>query len=251
MLFWCGCLAAAPAIADRPPADDPPPNTRGRSAGSRGCSVETAEPEAASENIPALILLTPASADSPGELSKTLSTQPTFAWFNRAGNQAIETVFRLYEYDEAAQSYRLMVESRDEAIQNQAGIVVASVAAEKATLSVGSRYLWQVGLLCDRNRPSGDLFAEAEFEVISASPTLSNRLEEAAAPADRAALLTSEGLWYDALSLVFTELSAPARDAVGDSMRPVREMLFEQVSFSDVEKAQLEGSSVSLIEITR
>lgn len=237
-------VASTPVANSRPVNDDPPPNTRGRSAGSRGCSLAAApnapdNPENAA--IPALILLAP---DGDGQ---TLSTQPTFAWFNRDGQDTVPTVFRLYEYNSATQGYRLLVESQGTPVQGQPGIIAASLATEMATLAVGSRYLWQVGLVCDRNRPSGDLFAEAEFEVIAPTPTLTSQLTNATTTADKASLLLNEGFWYDALPLLLSNSSATT-PAPG-RMPAIRQKLFEQVSFSATEQTQLENSTIYFIEI--
>ncbi|MFK8183010.1 MAG: DUF928 domain-containing protein [Phormidesmis sp.] len=252
-----GGFVAPQAIANsRPPiTDDPPPNTRGRSAGSRGCSTaappSAPQPSAPQPNvsqnaaIPALILLAPDSA------GRTISTQPTFAWFNRDGNETTPTVFRLYEYDTATQSYQLLIESQGTPIQGEPGIIAASLAEEMATLTVGSRYLWQVGLVCDPNRPSGDLFAEAEFEVTAPSVTLTRQLNDAPSPADKAELLLQAGLWYDALPLLFSSANNSPNPAPPEPSRmpSVRANLFEQVSFSETEQTQLESSTIYFIEI--
>ncbi|MEM9162654.1 MAG: DUF928 domain-containing protein [Cyanobacteria bacterium P01_F01_bin.4] len=231
-------LLSPPAIANYPANSDPPPNTRGRSAGSRGCSLpsvagNTSTNNSSLEEAPALILL------APDRMGKTVSTQPTFAWFSRYTD--IPVTFRLYEYDDAGQTYHLLAETLNKATHS--GILLQSLPSEIATLSLGQRYLWQVELVCDRNRPSGNLFAEAEFEVTEPSATLAEALANAATDADKAAIYAAEDLWYDALSMTLT-----ADISVDEAMDSLRSVLFSQVTLTDAEQVRFENSSVYWME---
>jgi hypothetical protein len=134
-LISCLLIGFAPAAR----ADDPDTApSSGRSAGGRGCG--TATPTDGSE-LPSLVLL------SQGD--KTTSTRPKFSWTVRdAGSVPME--FRLYA-KEADNKYRLVKEIKDDQF--------------KSNLAIG-RYRWQVILVCDRQRPSSNLFASAEIEVV-------------------------------------------------------------------------------------
>ncbi|MEM8806681.1 MAG: DUF928 domain-containing protein [Cyanobacteria bacterium P01_G01_bin.38] len=237
-LFVMGAmLGPTPAIADNLSQDDPPPNTRGRSAGSRGCSLQTTAADAPAEiqTMPAIILL------APSGLGKTISTRPAFAWFNRDSGANTPVVFRLYAYNTVDQTYQRLAETRNETAQ--AGIVAFALPEETANLEVGQRYLWQIELVCDRNRPSGNLFAEAEFEVIAPSPALTQTLSTAMSDADKAAIFTTQDLWYDALGITLTPYS-PADEA----MNTLRSRLFSQVTETEIEQTQLEESAVYWVE---
>lgn len=224
-------LGLLPALASNVSRDDPPPNTRGRSAGSRGCGASAATDSPRSEDTPALVLL------APEGVGKTSSVQPTFAWFSRDANPSV--TFRLYEHDDASQTYRLLTETPSTV--TQAGILTLSLSGEPIALELGQSYLWQVELVCDRSRPSGNLFAEAEFEVVEPTSTLTERLATAASHAEQAALYAAADLWYDALHITLTV------DA-SSTMAPLRSELFSRVTINETEQAQFEESSVHQME---
>jgi Domain of Unknown Function (DUF928) len=106
--------------------------------------------------LPSLILL------SQGD--KTTSTRPKFSWAVRdAGSVPME--FRLYA-KEADNQYRLVKEIKDDQFKSAQGVNVLSLSPKTMPdLAIG-RYRWQVILVCDRQRPSSNLFASAEIEVV-------------------------------------------------------------------------------------
>lgn len=181
-------LPVAPFSGAAEPPPELPPNTRGRAAGSRGCEMATT-----ASDMPPLMLLVPPQAST-----QTTSDRPTFAWFVRdATPQPI--IFRLYQYQSDQQSLKRIWEKQDPTFVSQAGISVFSLPSEAPALTVGQRYLWQVELICNPNRPSSNVFAEADLQVIaSQSPS---------APADRpqeqARAYWEAGLWHDALTATF------------------------------------------------
>jgi hypothetical protein len=149
-LISCLLIGFSPAAR----ADDPDTApSSGRSAGGRGCgtTMPTDESERSS-----LILL------SQGD--KTTSTRPKFSWAVRdAGSVATE--FRLYA-KEGDNKYRLVKEIKDDQFKSAQGINVLSLSPQTMPdLAIG-RYRWQVILVCDRQRPSSNLFASAEIEVV-------------------------------------------------------------------------------------
>lgn len=126
----------------------------GRSAGGRGCG--TAMPADQSEQ-PSLTLL------SQGD--KTTSTRPKFSWTVRDA-ESVAMEFRLY-VKEADNRYRLIKEVKDDQFKSKQGINVLSLSPQTMPdLAIG-RYRWQVILVCDRQRPSSNLFASAEIEVVA------------------------------------------------------------------------------------
>ncbi len=152
-LISCLLIGFSPAAR----ADDPDTApSSGRSAGGRGCG--TAMPADKSEQ-PSLILL------SQGD--KTTSTRPKFSWTVRdAASVAME--FRLYA-KEADNRYRLVKEIKDDQFKSKQGVNVLSLSPQTMPdLAIG-RYRWQVILVCDRQRPSSNLFASADLEVVPPS----------------------------------------------------------------------------------
>jgi hypothetical protein len=136
-------------------ADDPDTApSSGRSAGGRGCG--TAMP-ATESNLPSLMLLSP-QGETP------TSSRPKFAWFVRdAGSVAME--FRLYMQSPDGQ-YTLIKEIKDDQFKPDPGITVLSLLNQTTPELAIGKYRWQVILVCDRQRPSSNLFASAETEVV-------------------------------------------------------------------------------------
>lgn len=229
ILLW-GMMGWLPVqlVAETHP-DDPPPNTQGRSAGSRGCNLGGAD-DAPLAEIPALVLL------SSGDIAATVSPRPTFAWFSRDNHMDVPHAFRLYEVDNDSQTYRLLTEIEGELMP--AGILVLPFPSGLDDLSVGRRYLWQVELTCDPDRPSGNLFAEAEFDVVSASANLSDELLAATTNVDKADIYMANNLWYDALALALANTP----------MSSLRQRLFNQVALNETEKSRFENSTIHVIE---
>jgi hypothetical protein len=148
------CLLIGFSLVPGARADDPDTApSSGRSAGGRGCG--TAMPADKSE-LPSLMLL------SQGD--KTTSTRPKFSWAVRdAGSVAME--FRLYA-KEADNRYRLVKEIKDDQFKSAQGINVLSLSPQTTSELAIGRYRWQVILVCDRQRPSSNLFASTEIEVV-------------------------------------------------------------------------------------
>lgn len=191
ILFWLLVLPSA-SLGNQKRTDEPPPRTNGRSAGSRGCSNNR---RILKNSPPALILLS-----SNTKRATTISNNPIFAWFIR-DSQPRQMQFRLYQEDSATQDYELVKEIKHKNFQSKAGIMVLPMP-KNIRLSQGKKYLWQVELICDRNRPSANLFAEAELEIAPMQPNLEKQLKQTANPDDKAMLFAKNGFEHDALITV-------------------------------------------------
>jgi Domain of Unknown Function (DUF928) len=223
VLLMMSLVSMASATDNLPP--EVPPNTRGRAAGSRGCELG-----AASREMPALMLLVP-----PQNPAKTTNTRPMFAWYIRDATPQ-PMIFRLYQYQSDQQSLKRIWEKQDPTFVSQAGITVFSLPDEAPALTVGQRYLWQVELICNPDRPSSNLFAEAELQVISpqslSAPNATDR------PAAQARAYWEAELWQDALTAVF-QASEADREAIA--------FLLQQTTSNPIEQEQLEESSIHRI----
>lgn len=144
-------------MAQAPPPDDLPPNTGGQSAGSRGCNISQTNP---------LQLLTPRIGALPLK-----TTTPTFSWYQ--GNLDVKQFdFRIFQQIEAEKIPELIVELHNPPIRLEKGIATLEWPITLNPLKVDSAYIWQVELVCDPNRPSGNFFADAPFVVdTNAEPT--------------------------------------------------------------------------------
>lgn len=229
--FTLGLLLLIPtvALANCKDSKELPPNTNGRSGGSRGCSTQ----KTSSDSIPALILLAPSRGDA-----KVISTRPTFAWLvNDPGTWQME--FRLYEYDRRSYEPKLVAEIKDANFKSYPGIVVLSPSQSIPELAVAKSYLWQVELICDPLHPSGNPFAEAEIEVVETSPDLKAQLAKTNLASKQASLYSQSGLWYDALSIVLTQQNPQIAQL---------NSLLDQVATSNKEKEKLRESAIHRIQ---
>ena len=108
-------------------------------------------------------------------------------------------------------------------------------------LSVGQKYLWQVELVCDPNRPSGNPYAEIEMEVIEVPADLNAALERVQSESQQAVLYQSKNLLYDALSLVLTAEPTP-------ELSQLKRSLLDKVALNQAELTQLQNSSVHRVQ---
>jgi Domain of Unknown Function (DUF928) len=213
--------------------DDPPPNTGGRSGGSRGYSGGSMAPT--DSHMPALMLLAPLQSQD-----RTVATRPIFAGFVRdSGSVPME--FRLYQYDAASQDAQLATEIQDEDFTSSPGIVTFSLPHSVAPLMVGEKYLWQVEWVCDARRPSGNPYAEAKIEGVEMPADLAEQLDGANTAADRAVVYARQNFWYDALAVALTE--QPDRQ-----LARLRVALFENIAADSQERDRLQDSKIHLIQ---
>lgn len=213
-------------------ADDDKATPSGRSAGGRGCSTAS---QPLPTEVPALILLTP--NQQPGQ---TASTRPSFAWFVRDA-AAVPLEFRLYERQQNNR-FKLVTEIKGDQLKSSPGIMVLSLNDIATELTVGKRYRWQVELVCNPGRPSGNLFAESEFEVVSLQPALKTQLDHAQDPLAQANLFAQADLWYDALETTLGSMSHQTQ------LQHLRLSLLRQVSTNTVEQQLLQNSTIHPIQ---
>jgi hypothetical protein len=165
----------------RPPSDQKAPKGYTDSSGIRGrCD---------SFGNSSLALLAPSV-----HVGQTTSSHPTFAWYV-ASRQKLPVEFTIYKLEPNEQLnlvYRLELYSFP-------GITKISLPLQKPGLTIGQRYLWQVEVLCNRNRPSHNLVAAAEIETVAIPARLKNMLSHQQDRLQRAKLYAEAGIWYDAL----------------------------------------------------
>ncbi|AFY57186.1 protein of unknown function (DUF928) [Rivularia sp. PCC 7116] len=232
-LSWL--LVPTLALSNQRNLDEPPPRTNGRSAGSRGCSND----EPIVENAPPGIILLAPNQD----LVRTTSSNPSFAWFIR-DSKPRQVQFRLYEENITTKKYSLIKEIEDKNFQSKSGIMVLPMP-KNVILKEGGKYLWQVELICDRRHPSGNLFAEAELQVISVKPEFKNQLREAVSQSKQAKLYAKTGFDYDAL---MTILMVNKSDFVQKkATKQLKNSLLDKVATKPSELESLQNSSIYLI----
>ncbi|MGV0027669.1 DUF928 domain-containing protein [Phormidesmis priestleyi] len=226
-------LILIPHVANSQPPKETPPQTGGRSGGTRGCDAGHA---IASNDLPALMLLTPNQVPA-----KTTTTRPTFAWLIReAAPQPL--IFRLYQYEPTRQTVHLVMELRGDRMISQPGIMVLSLS--ESAISAGQRYLWQVELVCDPNYPSSNVFAEADIEVVAAEPELLRKVAKADRSRDRITLYLEAGLWHDALRLALVDDRSDAQKIKNNASTMI---LLRETAITDTELNSLKVSPIHQI----
>ena len=114
-------------------------------------------------------------------------------------------------------------------------------------LSIGKRYLWQVELVCDANRPSGNPFAMGAMKVVPVPPDLKTKLSQTNDPFSKAVLYVQADMWYNALGIVLAAKNEP-------SLRELKSSLLEQVvtgietTGAEPEKVELANSAIHQLQ---
>jgi hypothetical protein len=144
-------------------------------------------------------------------VGQTASKYPTFAWLIPE-TKSLPMEFRLYKYDSNNQPQL----QHKWNLQTKWGIMALSLPKNQLGLKQGERYLWQVALLCDINRPSNNLVAMAEIDVV-AMPSSVRFVGNSHNNVDT---LAEAGLWYDALALA---LKTNQRNAANELLKDLAE----------------------------
>ncbi len=129
---------------------------------------------------------------------RTVSTRPVFSWFV-PDTKSYPMELYLYEYNEKGKGEEILAQIP---LQSKLGIMNYNFPQEKAALSVGKQYIWQIVLICDNNIPAKDVIAEAVFDVVDIPASLNNQLKGAKTNRERSELYAQFGFWYDAFAEV-------------------------------------------------
>ena len=168
-------------------------------------------------------------------IGQTISTQPTFSWFTPESDPYL-TEFRVAEYRPDGQLhviYRTEFESTDNLLSS--GISTLSLNDTDVHLSPGQIYRWQVVLVCNPNRPSESLVAEADISVIDSSTELDTALETTTTATERAALYAESSLWYDALGEAVNTDTPDIQVSLLEDLAAIEEQADEAERISETE----------------
>ncbi len=133
-------------------------------------------------------------------IGQTNSTHPTFVWFV-PDRQSYPVELQLSEYSPQSANGKgnTIFKVR---LQSSPGIMSYSLPKDQLGLSSGQKYVWQVAILCNPNRPSEDLVFSAEIIVVDTPMSLQKQLTTVSDSLAKAKLYAEVGLWYDALAEV-------------------------------------------------
>ena len=129
-------------------------------------------------------------------VGRTISQQPTFAWFVPSDSASKLMEFIIYEWLPGSESKEI----RKMSLQSSPGIMKLSPFSDNEPgLQPGKEYFWQVVIHCDPDNPSGDLVSQASIEVVGMPATLQSKLNKAVNSIEKANIYAEAGLWYNAL----------------------------------------------------
>ncbi len=172
----------------------------------------------ANDSLPTLTVLVPE------QTGLTISEQPSLFWY-QSKPSAIQFEITLIKGFETV----LEVTHKD---ARNAGIQWLNLADHGIKLDVGTDYEWNIALVPDPEQGAMDVTSTGTIQRVKVSPELAEDLKKAAV-ADRAYVLASHGIWYDALG----ELSSGIEKNAADSdARSARAALLEQVGLLEAAK---------------
>lgn len=195
---------AIPAVfaVYKPSAPKPVPKDRRSDAGTtRGCSEGS---------LPLTVLA------SRNYVGQTISRHPTFAWFVPHDSASKPIDFIIYEWvaNDRAKVVRKM------SLQSSPGVMKLSPFSDKEQgLQPGKEYVWQVGIQCNPDDPSSNVFSQASFDVVERQATdVQSKLNKAVNNVEKANIYAEAGLWYDALDEALKPVAATKLGDLGATL---------------------------------
>ncbi|MBD2067721.1 DUF928 domain-containing protein [Leptolyngbya sp. FACHB-671] len=169
----------------------PPPNNPGSSAAGGRRSASTCPQDAiAATTDPLLTALSPTT--TPG---LSLAEHPTFLVYVPS-TSAENAEFSLRSRDGRG-IYRTTVPLTDTPT-----LISISLPDQVAPLEIGSLYTWSFAIICNPDNRIEDQFVTGSIQRIELNPVRLSQIEQSP-PARRIALYQEDGIWYDALTLLF------------------------------------------------
>lgn len=121
----------------------------------------------------------------------TASAQPQLTWF-LPEEEPVPMEFSFYAMGPAG-SYEL---EHLQMLTYEPGIAQYQLPVE---LEPGTRYIWQLVLECNPNRPSEALVYQAEMEFV---PMVGNAMPATATALEKSEIYARAGYWYDAIAVL-------------------------------------------------
>lgn len=161
------------------PPDGPSRKSRTAGTGSRGCD------RAGTTNLQLLV---------PNDhLALTVSARPTFFWY--VSDTTLPVRFTLVEPEVAKP-----IVDRTFKVK-RSGIVPFELPLDVPGLVLGKEYRWTVSLVCNKERPSANTYADSLIKRVAITPDLRSKLAGISQnKAERSLVYAQSGIWYDALN---------------------------------------------------
>lgn len=184
-----------------PPAV-PSRTSRTNGTGSRGCDAFGGMGSDHRPSDTNLQLLVP-----DDHLPLTVSARPTFFWY--VSNTTLPVRFTLVEPGVAEP---LLDRSF---IVKRPGIVQLTLPSEVPELALGKEYRWTVSLVCNKERPSENIYAYSSIKRVAITPKLAQTLAGVSQEQQKRSLVYAQsGIWYDALNSSYIGYKANPQDKV-------------------------------------
>ena len=197
------------------------PSRKSRTAGtgSRGCD------RAGNTNLQLLV--------PDDHLALTVSARPTFFWY--VSNTTLPVRFTLVEPGVA----KPLVDRSFNV--KRSGVVQLELPSDVPGLALGKEYRWTVSLVCNKERPSENIYADSSIKRIAITPELAQTLAEAGQdPQKRSLVYGRSGIWYDALNSSYIGYKANPQGKVASWYFS---KLLNQVGMPTVSDQQLQQSN--------
>jgi hypothetical protein len=186
---YLSMMISSSALAGYTPRNPSRPKTPTGSWASRGCDTAQPSPTATAPKG-VLTLLAPRN-----HIGVTSSTHPTLVWFV-PDQKPYPVELTLFEYGPQGRGQKLQTIT----LQSAPGRMTFSLPQDQPGLTMGKTYVWQVALMCSRNRPSRNIWTETVLQVGQLAPDLQAALATTTDSLKRAELYAQAGFWYEALA---------------------------------------------------
>lgn len=180
------------------------PGGRGRGAGGRGPCKQ----------YESLVALVPTTKIATQEIVRGLTTleYPTF-WFYIPGHTAAIPIEFVLQDENENDVYRTNLEVP----QNSPGIFSVPVSKAIAPLSINKSYRWILAISCDPGDVFSKMIVRGEIQRVGMSPETQKSLDAAKTPLDKAVLYANNGIWFDALTMLGSQLQQRNRKDIATS----------------------------------
>jgi hypothetical protein len=143
----------------------------------------------------------------PTNIGLTLAERPTF-WFNipYQPNSNNLRKFQLLDEEET-------VVYETFPVVEASGIVNISLPNSLPALQIGKKYQWVLSFICDPASLDTSAWVNGYVERVAVTPQLKQKLETAKTLREQILLYAENGLWFDTLTALITELRNKPTDA--------------------------------------
>jgi Domain of Unknown Function (DUF928) len=196
-----------------PPPDLGEPGGRPEGGGSRGCQAIALAPQT-----------------TIGHWGQTTAERPTF-WFRLATARDLSSNDRL-AFILRDESNKILYQTEFAPPNSPPGIVKFTLPNTAAPLKTQTSYRWEFSIGCDaatvEDRPSTVV---GRIQRVELNPTIASQIA-AATPLEQAKLYASNGIWYDAVTVLGNELQSQATP--DPSIASAWKRILEQVNLEDL-----------------